>query len=113
MKTFATMNNNSTWSYISTAYNISNNTDAGIGEINEFDVVADNLFLYGQLTLTIFGTIGNILSFLVMRRRSLKNVSTCYYMSMLALADTGNYETISPNNFTSKVVTRRVTVLGK
>ena len=39
--------------------------------------------------LIIFGTTGNILSFLVMRRGSLKTVSTCFYMSILALADTG------------------------
>ena len=32
-KIFVTMNN-STWSYISTTYEFSNNTDVGIGEIN-------------------------------------------------------------------------------
>ena len=35
------------------------------------------------------GSIGNILIFIVMRRGSLKDVSTCFYMSILALADTG------------------------
>ena len=39
--------------------------------------------------LIAFGTTGNILSFLVMRRGSLKTVSTCFYMSILALTDTG------------------------
>ena len=39
--------------------------------------------------LVLFGTTGNILSFLVMRRGSLKTVSTCFYKSILALADTG------------------------
>ena len=39
--------------------------------------------------LVLFGTIFNILSFYVMRRGSLKKVSTCFYMSILALADTG------------------------
>ena len=38
----------------------------------------------------LFGTFGNVLSFIVMRRGSLKDVSTCFYMSMLAVADTGN-----------------------
>ena len=37
----------------------------------------------------LFGTVGNILSFYIMRRGSLGNLSTCFYMSMLALADTG------------------------
>ena len=37
----------------------------------------------------IFGTFGNLLVFVVMRRGSLKHVSTCFYMSILALADTG------------------------
>ena len=40
-------------------------------------------------TLVVFGTIGNTLSFYIMRRSSLKHLSTCFYMSILALADTG------------------------
>ena len=39
--------------------------------------------------LILFGTFGNLLVFIVMRRGSLKHVSTCFYMSILALADTG------------------------
>ena len=39
--------------------------------------------------IVILGTIGNILSFIVMRRGSLKHSSTGFYMSILALADTG------------------------
>ena len=41
--------------------------------------------------IIIFGTIGNILTFIIMQRGSLKDVSTCFYMSILALADTGKY----------------------
>ena len=41
--------------------------------------------------LIIFGTTGNVLSLSVMRRGSLKTVSTCFYMSILALADTGGF----------------------
>ena len=40
-------------------------------------------------TLILFGTFGNLLVFVVMRRGSLKHVSTCFFMSILALADTG------------------------
>ena len=39
--------------------------------------------------LTLLGTIGNILTMYIMRKTSLKNVSTCFYMFLLALADTG------------------------
>ena len=38
--------------------------------------------------LIVIGTIGNCLSFYIMRRTSLKDVSSCFYMSLLALADT-------------------------
>ena len=39
--------------------------------------------------LVVFGTIGNALSFYIMRKSSLKKLSTCFYMSILSLADTG------------------------
>ena len=39
--------------------------------------------------LIICGTIANLLSFYVMRRGSLKEVSTCFYLSILAIVDTG------------------------
>ena len=38
--------------------------------------------------LLIVGTAGNGLTFYIMRRTSLKDVSSCFYMSLLALADT-------------------------
>ena len=36
-----------------------------------------------------------------MRRTSLKDVSSCFYMSILALADTFRYNVVSDNNFAS------------
>ena len=39
------------------------------------------------------GTFGNLLTFIVMQRGSLKHSSTCFYMAMLALADTCKYMT--------------------
>ena len=36
----------------------------------------------------VIGTIGNGLTFYIMRKTSLKDVSSCFYMSLLALADT-------------------------
>ena len=41
--------------------------------------------------LIVIGTIGNCLSFYIMRRTSLKDVSSCFYMSLLAVADTGRF----------------------
>ena len=38
--------------------------------------------------LIVFGTIGNGLSFYIMRQGSLKKMSTCFYLSILALIDT-------------------------
>ena len=38
--------------------------------------------------LIILGTTGNGLTVYIMRRTSLKDVSSCFYMSILALADT-------------------------
>ena len=47
--------------------------------------------------LVAFGTIGNGLSFYIMRKSSLKHLSTCFYMSILALADTGEWFILSCN----------------
>ena len=41
--------------------------------------------------LIIFGSVGNGLTFYIMRRTSLKDVSSCFYMAVLALADTCKY----------------------
>ena len=41
--------------------------------------------------LIIVGSIGNSLTFYIMRRTSLKDVSRCFYMAVLALADTSKY----------------------
>ena len=38
--------------------------------------------------LVIFGTIGNGLAIYIMRRTSLKHLSNCFYMVVLAIADT-------------------------
>ena len=38
--------------------------------------------------LLVVGTAGNCVTIYIMRRTSLKDVSSCFYMSILALADT-------------------------
>ena len=49
----------------------------------------------GRPILIVLGTIGNCLTFYVMRKGSLRNVSTCFYMAILALADTGKFRTLT------------------
>ena len=68
-----------------------NVTDTPSGEPYRNTNIDRNINLTVIPILIVFGTIGNLLSFYVMRKSSLKKVSTCFYMSMLALADTGEY----------------------
>ena len=51
--------------------------------------------------LIIGGTTGNVLTLYITRRPSLKNVSTCFYMLLLALADTSKWVLFSILNFKS------------
>ena len=50
---------------------------------------AELILIVSYIIIIIFGSIGNILTFIIMWRGSMKDVSTCFYMSILALADTG------------------------
>ena len=55
---------------------------------------AELIAVVSYIIIIVFGSVGNILSFIVMRRGSMKDVSTCFYMSILALADTGKANNI-------------------
>ena len=57
-------------------------------ESSEDEELARVLELVIRPVLIIFGTIGNGLSFYLMRQGSLKKMSTCFYLSILAIADT-------------------------
>ena len=75
-------------------------------QTNLKEIAAENDTNYEEITrmihvfvrpiLIVGGTIGNLLSFYVMQKGSLKEVSTCFYMSILALVDTGNTVRILP-----------------
>ena len=39
--------------------------------------------------IILFGTLGNVLILFVMRKERLKKTSICFYMSLLAVTDTG------------------------
>ena len=48
-----------------------------------------NIVFGGIIIVT--GTTGNLLSLIILRTGDLKNLSTCFYMSMLAIADLGKF----------------------
>ena len=74
--------------------NVSNATESLIDQIQETlspsgdHEMARMVNLVIRPILIVFGTIGNGLSFYIMRQGSLKKMSTCFYLSILALADT-------------------------
>ena len=59
-------------------------------EVDDNEEIVRLIQVFGRPPIIILGTIGNILTFIAMQRGSLKRLSTCFYMAMLALADTGN-----------------------
>ena len=86
-----------TWSHSSTdfsgLFNLSNTTtESSIGE-ETFKwtnaEIARLIQIIIRPILIILGTVGNCLTLYIMRRPSLKDVSSCFYMTVLAVADTG------------------------
>ena len=74
--------------------------DNGTGFTFNNDTMQDNVeYLHDEILrmmkvcakppIILLGSFGNLLTFIVMRRGSLKHVSTCFYMAILGLADTG------------------------
>ena len=59
-----------------------------VGSTSDFVEIEAMLKLVILPVFIVFGTIGNGLSFYIMRQGSLKKMSTCFYLSILALADT-------------------------
>ena len=87
------------------AFNVSNISEINVTETDDSteSTTWDNkeiariihVIVRPTLIIIIFGTVGNIPSFYIMRRSSLKHLSTCFYMAILALADTGEQFSIS------------------
>ena len=65
---------------------VSKESDDGMTRLWEIQFM---VFRVTYIIIIIGGTFGNILTFIVMQKGSLKEVSTCFYMSILALVDTG------------------------
>ena len=68
--------------------NLSDNTSATTESTSSSDI--GRLIRLATLPVNIiFGTVGNVLILFVMQRGSLKKTPICFYMSALAVADTG------------------------
>ena len=68
--------------------NISTDTFGDIHEADLFERQFSRILILTTFPLIlVIGTIGNVLTFIVMRRGSLKHSSTCFYMAVLAIAD--------------------------
>ena len=73
----------------SVTYRDQNSTTNNTKKFEWIDEEAWMLIMVSFPIIIVLGTIGNLLTFVVMRRGSLKRSSTCFYMAILALADTG------------------------
>ena len=71
--------------------NLNSSVDAEDDRYDKEYEMAKIVILSTFPVIFVFGTIGNILTFIVMQRGSLKHSSTCFYMAMLAVADTCRY----------------------
>ena len=66
-------------------------TDLTLAEENRSAEIFRLVHVIVRPILIIGGTAGNVLTLYITRRPSLKNVSTCFYMFLLALADTSKW----------------------
>ena len=75
---------------VSKSFNISISNDERLN-YHDYKETTRLMHVYIRPVLIVGGTVGNLLTFCVMRRGSMKKLSTCFYMAILALADTGKY----------------------
>ena len=66
-------------------------TEVMTGKADPQEEIVRMIQVIGRPPIIVLGTIGNLLTFFTMQRGSLKNTSTCFYMAILALADTGKH----------------------
>ena len=76
------------WNDSSADLTVFNNNSDYEYEWTSTDEIARMLQIIIRPILLVIGTTGNGLTFFIMRRTTLKDVSSCFYMSILALADT-------------------------
>ena len=63
---------------------------SGAGDQEEY--AARMIFVVLGPFFLIFGTAGNVLSLVVLRSGEFKKLSTCFYMSVLTVMDTGRFK---------------------
>ena len=63
--------------------------DTGYLRSTNEEHIAEMIYIIFGGVIIIIGTIGNSLSLIILRKGDLKKLSTCFYMSMLAVADLG------------------------
>ena len=71
--------------------NITLSSETADGNIVPHTEIVRMMEVISRPPIIVLGTIGNLLTFFAMRRGSLKEVSTCFYMAILGLADTGEF----------------------
>ena len=64
--------------------------DSKVSDEEEEDIGDMINIVFGGIII-VTGTIGNLLSLIILRTGDLKKLSTCFYMSMLAVADLGKF----------------------
>ena len=64
-------------------------TEIVLEEVDDNDEIVRMIQVIIRPPIIVLGTIGNLLAFVTMQRGSLKHMSTCFYMAILGLADTG------------------------
>ena len=96
-----------------TDFNATTTTTSDIdGNVDDAAEIARIIQIAVRPVLIVLGTVGNCLSFYVMRRGPLKKRSYCFYMAMLALADTGMYN-VSLSLIQYKIFTGNIILLSQ
>ena len=72
-----------------TKFTFANDTE--LDDVDPHEEIVRMMQLIARPPIIILGTIGNLLTLFTMQRDSLKHVSTCFYMAILGLADTGEF----------------------
>ena len=67
--------------------------------VDDLREVVRMMQVVGRPPIIVLGTIGNLLTFITMQRGSLKRMSTCFYMAILGLADTGKFSLVLYSRF--------------
>ena len=72
-------------------YNETKNNESNESVPSNYEEIDRLINICVRPVIIVLGTIGNMSTFCVMQRGSLKDVSTCFYMAILALTETGKF----------------------